>query len=179
MQGAARLIFPDGENKRISFDGKSGHDFTGPGRILAELGEIPLQDVTMQSIRAWFAHHPNRVDDILWRNQSYIFFKEIPLGDTTLGPIAAAKVQMEPRHALAVDRNLHRFGTPFFIISDSLGFSELMIAQDTGSAIQGAQRGDIFTGCGNEAGERAGVMKNAAIFIVLLPKLDDKPFSVP
>lgn len=170
VQGAGKCVFPNGDIKRISFDGKSGHDFTGPGRILAELGEIPLEDVTMQSIRAWFDKNPDRIDEILWRNRSYIFFKEIPVGDKDLGPIAAAKVQMEPQHALAVDRNIHRFGTPFFVTSKSIDFAELMIAQDTGSAIQGPMRGDIFMGCGRVAGERAGVIKDAASFIILLPK---------
>lgn len=176
VQGAAKLIMPDGTAMRISFDGKSGHDFTGPGRILAELGEIPLKDVTMQSIRKWFAENPDRTDEILWQNRSYIFFKEIPLGDIRLGPIAAAKVQMQPNHALAVDRTIHRFGTPIFVTSESLNFAELMIAQDTGSAIQGMQRGDIFTGCGEAAGERAGVIKHPTNFTLLLPKQINEAF---
>lgn len=170
VQGAAKLIMPDGTALRISFDGKSGHDFKGPGRILAEMGEIPLKDVTMQSIRAWFSKNPEHIDAILWQNRSYIFFKETPAGNQDLGPIAAAKVQMQPNHALAVDRTLHRFGTPIFVDAQSLDFAELMIAQDTGSAIQGPQRGDIFTGCGDKAGERAGVIKHPAFFTVLLPK---------
>jgi len=175
VQGAGKCVFPNGEVKRISFDGKSGHDFTGPGRTLAEIGEIPLKDVTMQSIRAWFDKNPDRIDEILWCNRSYIFFKEIPVGDKDLGPIAAAKVQMEPQHALAVDRNIHRFGTPFLVTSPNIDFAELMIAQDTGSAIQGPMRGDIFTGCGTEAGERAGVIKDTASFTILLPKKMHEP----
>ena len=75
VQGAARLAMTDGRRLRVTYAAKSGQRFTGPGRVLADLGEIPLADVTMQSIRAWFAAHPGRVDEILWRNRSYIFFR--------------------------------------------------------------------------------------------------------
>ena len=74
VQGAARLRFDDGSEKRITYAAKSGHRFTGPGGVLADLGEIPRQQVTMQSIRKWFDANPDRIDEILWQNRSYIFF---------------------------------------------------------------------------------------------------------
>lgn len=176
VQGAARLVLPDGSMRRVTYAAKSGQRFTGAGKVLAELGEIPLEKVTMQSIRAWFARHPERVSEILWRNCSFIFFREAPVDDAALGPVAAAKVPLTPGRSMAVDRLLHTFGMPFHIVAPSLTafdgkpFQRLMIAQDTGSAIIGPARGDLFTGSGDAAGEIAGVIKHAAEFYALLPK---------
>ncbi len=176
VQGAARLNMPDGSVHRVSYAAKSGQRFTGPGKILAELGEIPLEEVTMQSIRAWFRKNPHRVGEILGQNRSYIFFRDAPVDDPALGPIAAAKVPLTPGRSVAVDRLLHTFGTPFWIRAPSLTafggekFRRLMIAQDTGSAIIGPARGDLFTGSGDAAGEIAGVVRAAADFYALLPK---------
>ncbi|MES0157945.1 murein transglycosylase A [Mesorhizobium sp. M0018] len=176
VQGAARLKMTDGRLRRITYVAKSGQRFTGPGKILSEEGEIPREKVTMQSIRAWFKAHPERVDEILWRNRSYIFFREMGVDDPELGPIAAAKVALTPGRSIAVDRLLHTFGTPFHIDAPSLTafdgkpFRRLMIAQDTGSAITGPARGDLFAGSGDAAGEIAGVIRNAADFYALVPR---------
>jgi membrane-bound lytic murein transglycosylase A len=176
VQGAARLAMTDGRLLRVTYAAKSGQHFTGPGRILADLSEIPLEKVTMQSIRAWFKANPGCVDEILWQNRSYIFFREAAVDDPALGPIAAAKVPLTPGRSLAVDRLLHTFGTPFYIDAPTLTafggekFRRLMIAQDTGSAITGPARGDLFAGSGDAAGEIAGVVRNEADFYVLLPK---------
>ena len=176
VQGAARLVMTDGSLCRVTYAAKSGHRFSGPGRILADLGEIPLADVTMQSIRAWFRSHPDRIDEILWQNRSYIFFREAAVEDPALGPVAAAKVPLQPGRSIAVDRLLHTFGTPFYIDAPELlafegkPFRRLMIAQDTGSAITGAARGDLFAGSGDAAGEIAGVVRAAADFYALIPR---------
>ncbi|RFC68490.1 MULTISPECIES: murein transglycosylase A [Mesorhizobium] len=176
VQGAARLLMPGGEVRRVTYAAKSGQRFTGAGKVLVELGEIPLADVTMQSIRAWFKANPHRVNEILWRNRSYIFFRNAPVDNPGLGPVAAAKVPLTPGRSVAVDRLLHTFGTPFFIESPSLTafdgkpFARLMIAQDTGSAIVGPARGDLFAGSGFAAGEIAGVVRNQATFYALLPR---------
>ena len=176
VQGAARLRMADGRLRRVTYAAKSGQNFSGPGRILANLGEIPLEKVTMQSIRAWFSANPHRIDEILWQNRSYIFFRETPLGDPALGPVAAAKVQLTQGRSIAVDRLLHTFATPFFIDAPSLTafggapFRRLMIAQDTGSAIVGRARGDLFAGSGDAAGEVAGVVRHAADFYALVPR---------
>ncbi|RWB54435.1 murein transglycosylase A [Mesorhizobium sp.] len=176
VQGAARLKMTDGRLCRVTYAAKSGQRFTGPGKILSEIGEIPIAKVTMQSIRAWFKAHPDRVDEILWQNRSYIFFREAPVEDATLGPVAAAKVPLTPGRSVAVDRLLHTFGTPFYIDAPTLTafdgnpFRRLMIAQDTGSAITGPARGDLFAGSGDAAGEIAGVVRNAADFYALVPR---------
>jgi membrane-bound lytic murein transglycosylase A len=178
VQGAARLRFPDGSIRRVTYAAKSGHRFTGPGHILVALGEIAREDVTMQAIRAWFRRNPNRTEEILWQNRSFIFFREAPVEDEGLGPVAAAKVPLTPGRSIAIDRHLHTFGTPFFIDASSLnafgdagGFRRLMIAQDTGSAIVGASRGDLFAGSGDAAGEIAGVVRHPADFYALIPNV--------
>lgn len=176
VQGAARLDMTDGTSRRITYAAKSGQRFSGPGKILVNGGAIPAKRVTMQAIRAWFAENPGQIDTILRQNRSYIFFREAPVDDPALGPVAAAKVPLTPGRSVAVDRLLHTFGTPFFIDAPSLkafegkAFQRLMIAQDTGSAITGPARGDLFAGSGDAAGEIAGVVNDAADFYALLPK---------
>jgi len=182
VQGAARLRMPDGL-RRITYAAKSGQRFTGPGHLLAAMGEIAREQVTMQSIRDWFRAHPDRVDEILWQNRSFIFFREAPVEDASLGPVAAAKVPLTPRRSIAVDRLLHTFGTPFFVHAPDLAafgaapFAQLMIAQDTGSAIVGPARGDLFAGSGDAAGAIAGVVKHDADFFALVPRaaLGERP----
>lgn len=181
VQGAARLAMADGTQRRVTYAAKSGHEFTGPGRVLVEMGEIPAADVSMQSIRAWLRAHPDRINEILWQNRSYIFFREVEPGDPDLGPVAAAKVQLSPGRSIAVDRLLHTFGTPFHISSERLlsfggtPFCRLMIAQDTGSAIVGPARADLFAGTGDEAGEIAGVINHPARFHMLVPRVEAEP----
>lgn len=175
VQGAARLRMPDGMVRRVTYAAKTGHRFTGPGGVLAALGEIPREAVTMQSIRAWFRANPERTDEILWRNRSFIFFRDAPVDDFLLGPVAAAKVPIAPLRSIAVDRALHTFGTPFYVdapdltIVDGRPFRRLMIAQDTGSAILGPARADLFFGSGDAAGELAGVVRHSARFHALVP----------
>lgn len=177
IQGAARLHYPDGTVRRITYAAKTGHRFSPIGKLLIERGEIDAATVSMASIRDWLARHPEQVDAVLWHNRSYIFFRDAPVDDSALGPVAAAKVPIVAGRSLAVDRQIHTFGTPFFIRSDGLThldggelFARTMLALDTGSAIVGPNRGDIFTGSGYAAGDLAGHVRNAADFFVFIPK---------
>jgi membrane-bound lytic murein transglycosylase A len=176
IQGAARLIDRQDGVTRITYAAKTGHPFTAIGKVLVDLHEMQPAEVTMTSLRAWLAANPERLDEILWQNRSFIFFREAPVGDPAAGPIAAAKVPLIPGRSLAVDRLIHSFATPFFIDAPELThldggpFRRLMIAQDTGSAIVGPARGDIFVGSGAAAGDKAGSVRHAADFYVLLPK---------
>ena len=175
VQGCARLQLPT-HAMRITYDGKSGHEFTGIGRILIELGEIPSSAISMQSIRDWLRANPARVAEILHQNKSYIFFRQEPVADFEYGPVAAAKVPVSAGRSIAVDRLIHAFGLPFFVEAPDFktlepdGFFRLMIAQDTGSAILGAARADLFIGSGDAAGAIAGSINYAAQFHILLPK---------
>jgi membrane-bound lytic murein transglycosylase A len=176
VQGAARLKMTDGRLRRITYAAKTGHRFTGIGKILLENGEIAPENMSMQSIRAWLADHPERAQALMWNNHSYIFFRKAEVEDESLGPIAAAKVPLTGGRSLAVDRLLYTFGTPFFIHAPNLKafggdhFARLMIAQDTGSAIVGPARGDLFAGSGNAAGEIAGGIRHKADFYTLIPR---------
>ncbi|MDV6226061.1 murein transglycosylase A [Nitratireductor aquimarinus] len=176
VQGAARLRFEDGSVMRVTYAAKSGHYFTGAGKVLIERGALSPETVTMQSIRAWFSENPDRIDEVLWKNRSFIFFRETDARAPELGPVAAAKVQLTPGRSIAVDRLLHTFGTPFFIhapeldVVDGGPFRRLMIAQDTGSAITGQARADLFIGSGSAAGEIAGVIRHRADFYALVPR---------
>ncbi|WP_457581762.1 murein transglycosylase A [Ensifer canadensis] len=177
VQGAARLLYPDGSRRRITYAAKTGHYFSPIGKLLIDRGEIDAATVSMMSIRGWLAANPEKVDEVLWHNRSFIFFREADVEDERLGPVAAAKVSLEPGRSLAVDRLIHTFGVPFFISSDSLTrldagrpFRRLMLALDTGSAIVGPVRGDIFTGSGDRAGELAGAVRNEADFYIFIPR---------
>jgi membrane-bound lytic murein transglycosylase A len=178
IQGAARLKYPDGSSCRVTYAAKAGHPFSPIGRLLIDRGEIDPATVSMQSIRAWLAENPAKVDEALWHNRSYIFFREAEVDDPALGPFAAAKVPLISGRSLAVDRSIHTFGFPFFIRSETLThldagkpFARLMLALDTGSAIVGPARGDIFTGSGDAAGEAAGTVRNEADFYILVPRV--------
>lgn len=176
VQGAARLVFADGQTSRMTFDGKSGHDFTGPGRLLVARGEIDPATVSMQAIRQWCAENPERVDALLRQNRSYIFFREMTDDPAAPGPTAAAKVPLTPHRSIAVDRSLWSFGLPFLVdvpgLRDLTGaaYRRLMVAQETGSAIVGAARADLFHGTGEQAGHAAGHVHHEARFHVLLPR---------
>ena len=177
VQGSARLNIPDGAVRRITFAAKTGHEYTSIGKELLALGVFRPGEATMTGIRDWFDRHPDRVEDILWRNRSYIFFREAPVYDPAAGPIAAAKTPLTAMHSLAVDRKLHTFATPFFVSAPELThltgepFRRLMLAQDTGSAILGPARGDIFVGSGDKAGELAGSVNHRATFYMLAPNV--------
>jgi membrane-bound lytic murein transglycosylase A len=172
IQGAARLLMPDGSVMRVTYDGKSGHAFTGIGAALIERGEIAPDEVGMASIRAWLADDPDAGRTLMEENRSYIFFREAPVSDPDDGPVAAAKVPLTAGRSLAVDRLIHTFGTPVYMCADNVngtGWSRLMIAQDTGSAIVGPARGDLFMGSGCRAGDIAGNVNSRAAFFVLVP----------
>jgi len=176
VQGCARLQFPDGQVRRITYAAKSGHPFTGIGRLLVERGEVAAENISMAAIRHWLAIDTDRADRLMQENRSYIFFHEADVDDERLGPVAAAKVPLEPGRSLAVDRHIHSFGTPIFVSAPELKdfdeprpFARLMIAQDTGTAIVGPARGDLFAGSGSVAGATAGSIKAKASFVVLAP----------
>ncbi|WP_018689750.1 murein transglycosylase A [Ahrensia kielensis] len=173
VQGAARLNMGNGETVRITYDGKSGHPFTAIGKNLIERGEIAKDQISMQSIRAWLSKNPDKATALMEENRSYIFFKEAPSINENLGPIAAAKVPLTTERSLAVDRLIHTFGTPIFVQADTVNnapFQHLMIAQETGTAIVGPSRGDIFFGSGDLAGEKAGAVNSLCDFTILVPR---------
>ncbi|KPB02124.1 murein transglycosylase A [Ahrensia marina] len=173
VQGAACLKMTNGNTLRITYDGKSGHPFTAIGKLLVERGEIPKDRISMQSIRVWLSQNPDKALALMEENRSYIFFKETTAAKEEMGPVAAAKVPLTAERSLAVDRLIHTFGTPVFVQADSVNgspFEHLMIAQETGTAIVGPSRGDIFFGTGDFAGQKAGAVNSACDFTILVPR---------
>jgi len=172
VQGAARIALAQGGTMRVTYAAKSGHPYTPIGRVLLERGELRPGEVTMQAIRAWLAAHPQERDGVLAANRSFIFFREAPVDDEDPGPVAAAKVPLTPGRSLAVDRQLHSFHAPVWVDTtqgDGTPWRRLMVAQDTGSAIVGPGRGDIYFGSGETAGAIAGAMNARGRFILFVP----------
>lgn len=176
IQGSAKLQMNDDSFARISFDGKSGHPYTPIGKTLVQSGQMKLEDVNGQSIRDWLKAHPDHAHSVMATNRSYIFFKEISNLDPQIGPLAAADVPLSAGRSLAIDRNLHSFGMPVWLATqsplpgESQNLHRLMIAQDTGSAIIGPCRGDYFVGSGAHAEQIANMINQPADFTFLLPK---------
>ncbi|MGE0231697.1 MAG: murein transglycosylase A [Flavobacteriaceae bacterium] len=178
IQGSARIHLPDESIMRVGFAGRNGHPYTPVGRVLIDEGLMRKEELTADRLRDWLKSHPAEAERIMRRNESYIFFRELPVGDPSLGPVGAAGVPLTPLRSIAVDHKVHAYGTPVFLSGDlpvgpggaMLGIGQLMIAQDTGSAIVGAARGDIFFGAGDAAGFIAGLVQHEVDFYVLLPK---------
>lgn len=179
IQGSARLELPDGGALRVGYAGKSGHPYTAIGRVLVAEGALTLEAADMAGLRAWLAAHPGRVREILDRNRSYIFFEARPVEDPALGPVGAAGVPLTALGSIALDHRIHTYGVPVFLSAPDLAlglefggapFRRLLVAQDTGSAIVGRARGDIFVGTGEAAGRVAGTIRHPADVFVLLPR---------
>lgn len=171
IQGSASIQLQQGGTMRVSYDGKSGHDYTAIGKVLKDMGVLASGSITMQTIKAWLFENPDRQLEILHQNRSFIFFQEEQGLQPESGPRAAAGVQLTEGRSLAVDRVLHTFHTPIFVSYSRDGAinNRLMIAQDTGSAIVGPHRGDFFAGSGSDAGETAGGFAASCRFVVLMP----------
>src|SRR5690606_1136343 len=131
IQGSARIRLAGGGVMRVTYAAKTGHPYTPIGRVLIERAALPRGGVAMETIRAWLAVHPDEAPAVLAENRSYIFFREAPVADPVLGPVAAAKVPLSPGRSLAVDRILHTFHMPVWIettLPDGAPLERLMIA---------------------------------------------------
>jgi membrane-bound lytic murein transglycosylase A len=180
IQGSARIRLADGSLLRVNYDAHNGHPYTPVGRILIERGIIPREEMSMDRIRKWMAENPDGGKELRRQNKSYVFFRNtgLPENEEARG---AQGVPLTASRSIAVDRVLHVYGTPFFIAADlpiatdasSTKFRKLMIAQDTGSAIVGPARADIYFGAGEQAGRIAGRIKNPAQFVMLMPNALD------
>ena len=175
IQGSGRIRFADGSVTRLTFDGQNGFPYTPIGKVLVERGALPKDAVTMQTIRAWLAQNPVLGADVMDANASYIFFREVPISDPALGPPGAQNVALTPGRSLAVDLSVHGLGVPVFVAAEPIEpgappFERLLIAQDTGGAITGPVRGDVFWGFGPVAAARAGAMKAKGQMFVLVPQ---------
>ncbi|MBC8157716.1 MAG: MltA domain-containing protein, partial [Alphaproteobacteria bacterium] len=179
IQGSGRVAMTDGRVVRIGYAGDNGHKYVSIGRELIARGTIPREKLSMQSIRAWITNNPVRGDNLMAQNPRYIFFRELPGKE---GPIGAEGVALTPERSLAIDKKFVPLGVPLWLttidpLNPNKAFNRLMVTQDTGSAIVGAVRGDIFFGFGDEAARRAGNMKAKGRYYLLLPKKTPIPIS--
>ncbi|HEY8190191.1 MAG TPA: murein transglycosylase A [Micavibrio sp.] len=166
IQGSGQILMDDGTTMRVGYAGQNGHVYYAVGRELVKRGLMDKDDVSMQSIESWLNAHPDQAKEIMYTNPSYVFFQELT-GD---GPLGGENVPLTPERSLAVDRSKLAYGIPIWIDAPSAALQRLMVAQDTGGAIRGPVRGDIFFGYGERAEAKAGPMKAPGRWWLLLPK---------
>src|SRR5712672_1452301 len=177
IQGSARVRLEDGSTMRINYDAHNGYPYTPVGRILIDRGIVPKEQMSMQKIREWMDQNPDGAQELRRQNRSYVFFREVHLSDKDEA-VGAQGVPLTPGRSIAVDKALHVYGMPFFIggelpIESELSktpFHRLMIAQDTGSAIVGPARADLYFGAGADAGRVSGRLRHNMRFVMLAPK---------
>jgi membrane-bound lytic murein transglycosylase A len=181
LQGSARVRLEDGVVVRLNYDGHNGYPFVPVSRVLIERKIIPREEMSLHRIRAWMRENPEAAEEVRRQNRNFVFFRIAGLYDERDGAgreaVGAQGVPLTPERSLAVDNALHVYGTPFFIEAGlplagdrrADGFRRLMIAQDTGSAMVGPARADIFWGAGERAGQVAGRIRHPGSFAMLVP----------
>jgi len=175
IQGSGRVLLPDGTHVRIGYAGRNGRRYTSIGRELVGMGEMALKDVTAPAIRDWLRAHPAAGTALMNKNESYVFLRVVE-GE---GPVGAQGVPLTAGRSLAVDRAFLPLGMPIWLettdpLRKNAPMRFLVVAQDTGSAIKGPVRGDVFWGFGEEAARRAGLMKQKGQYYILLPKAAER-----
>lgn len=176
IQGSGRIILDDGSVVQVGYNGSNGRKFVALGRILLDHGKIAPGDTTMQTIRAWLKAHPREAPALMAENPRYVFFRFLN-GD---GPVGAAGVALTPGRSLAVDPHFVPLGVPLWLDSsdpDGQPLQRLMIAQDSGAAIKGPVRGDVYWGPGEAAFDKAGRMKSSGSYYLLLPRERSGPVA--
>ena len=176
IQGSARVILEDGTPLRINYDSHNGFPYTAVGRVLIERNLVPREEMSMQRIRDWMAANPDEAPKLRATNRSYVFFRITGLSNDG-EPVGAQGIPLMPGRSIAVDK-IHVYGTPFFIeatlpvesAKPTTPFRRLMIAQDTGSAIVGPARADLYWGAGDDAARIAGRIRHPGRFVMLLPR---------
>ena len=172
IQGSGRIELPDGQLVKIGYADQNGYPYVSIGRKLVEMGELKLEEASMQGIKAWAEQHPDKLGALLEQNPSYVFFRELPNGLSA--PLGALGVPLTNEYSLAVDPRTIPLGAPVFLATtypnDGASLNRLMLAQDTGGAIKGAVRADFFWGFGAQAAAQAGKMKQQGRLWVLFPK---------
>ncbi len=174
VQGSGRVQFADGSMVRIAYADQNGQPYRSIGRYLVDQGEMTLDQASAQSIRRWIDAHPERKLEVLNANPSVVFFREEKIENPAEGPKGALGVPLTAGRSLAVDPQFVPLGAPVFLATtqpnSEVPLRRLVLAQDTGGAIRGINRGDFFWGFGPAAGESAGRMKQQGRMWLLWPK---------
>jgi len=172
IQGSGRIELADGRQYKVGYADQNGHPYVSIGRKLIEMGEMKLEEASMQGIKAWGEKNPTKLDALLEQNPSYVFFRE--MSENLTAPLGALGVPLTNEYSIAVDPRAIPLGSPVFLATtqpnSSVPLNRLMLAQDTGGAIRGAVRADFFWGFGDKAGSQAGRMKQQGRMWVLFPK---------
>ncbi|MCR4297340.1 MAG: MltA domain-containing protein [Gallionella sp.] len=172
IQGSGRIELPDGSLVKVGYAEQNGHPYISIGKKLVEMGELKLEEASMQGIKNWAQRYPEKLGALLAQNPSYVFFRELPNG--LPAPLGALGVPLTEAYSIAVDPRTVPLGAPVFLSTTYPNTSEplnrLMLAQDTGGAIKGAVRADFFWGFGEQAGVQAGRMRQSGQMWVLFPK---------
>ncbi|MEO0884059.1 MAG: MltA domain-containing protein [Pseudomonadota bacterium] len=182
IQGSGRLRFKDGTSLRAAYAAHNSQPFGSVANYLLDTGKITRGEASMQGIRGWMDRVP-RADAQAAMNQNprFVFFRPLPIGDPTLGPEGAALVPLTPLGSMAVDPAYHPYGVPYFVQTTSPGlggdWSGVLVSQDTGGAIKGMVRGDIYFGTGRQAGDAAGTQNAPGWMWALLPRAVAKRVS--
>jgi len=171
VQGSGRISLPDGSMMRVGYGGKNGREYSSVGMALVDRGIFEPHQVSAAVIRNWVRQNRKEGRALLWENESYVFFREVSEVPAGQGPLGAMNRSITQGRSIAVDPAFVPLGAPVWIEKQGAEpMNRLMIAQDTGSAIKGAQRADIFFGTGDEAGAQAGKIKDGGRIVVLMPK---------
>ena len=188
VQGSGRIKFQDGTTLRAAYAGNNGKTYKSIGKVLVERGEMTLEEASKQAISDWMERAgPEKARELMNENPRYIFFTEQKIGEGE-GPRGGMRVPLTAMGSMAVDRRYHPYGTLAWLETtipqypgDYRGQAGgvLVSVQDTGNAIRGPLRGDLFFGAGDEAGDRAGVMKHPVRWTILVPKaIAPKPTGI-
>lgn len=170
IQGSGRIRMPNGAVMRVGYAGKNGHPYRSVGTELVRRGTYTADQVSAQTIRGWVKQNPAPGNALLDHNPSYVFFRKLPNLAAHKGPIGALGRSITPMRSVAVDPAYNPLGAPVWIEKNGRDpLRRLMVAQDTGGAIKGAQRADIYFGTGDAAGDAAGIVKDGGRMVVLLP----------
>lgn len=170
IQGSGRIRLPDGSSIRLGYGGSNGHSFMSLGKELVRRGVYNEHQVSQAVIKNWVRRNPEAGHDLLMSNPSYVFFRKIGDVSASKGPLGAMNRSITAHRSLAVDPKYTPLGAPIWLEKDGTEpFRRLMVAQDTGSRVKGAQRADIFWGTGDQAGKLAGKIKDDGRMYVLLP----------
>lgn len=172
IQGSGVVILDSGERVHIGYADQNGHPYQSIGKLLVERGELSASAASMQGIKYWGQQHPEQLRGLLNSNPSYVFFKVLPSGLS--GPLGALGVPLTARRSIAIDPSFVPLGAPVYIATtypnSGQNFNQLMLAQDTGGAIKGGVRADVYWGEGDAAGQLAGAMRQSGQMWVWLPK---------
>lgn len=176
IQGSGRVRLREGGNVRLGYAAKTGLPYTSIGKVLINRNEMSREGMSMQALRAWLKDNPDQARQVMWENKSYVFFRELNNHGTGTGPVGAQNLPLTTRRSLAIDRRYWALGVPMWVSTTVFSggrlepFNRLMVAQDTGSAIKGPARGDVFMGTGHQAGLDAGAMDQAGSLTALVPR---------